>query len=293
MGHRPTLRAAPRRTPRTGRRAPNRARRTFERGGASRPAPAALRHRPRPPEQVPQPAGGPRRGTAPPHLPAPQRRPRAPGAPRKRPAAVAGPRHGALRRGAGAAGRRRARPPAGAPLADGPGPGDRRAGDGPRACGGHRPGGALGHQALARRALRRGGRRPRRSGGQRRARRRTRRPQAFAAFRAARLRPGGRRPLPLPVDALAAALALCRLLVTCDSGPVHLASAVGTPALALFGPTSPVRWAPAPPGRALSLGLPCAPCSNHGGETCPMGHHRCLGDLGADTVAAAAREMLG
>ena len=97
---------------------------------------------------------------------------------------------------------------------------------------------------------------------------------------------------PLPIEALAAALARVQLLVACDSGPVHLAGAVGTPVVALYGPTSPVRWGPAPPGRALSLGLACAPCSNHGGEFCPEGHHRCLGDLGVEPVAAAARELL-
>ena len=67
---------------------------------------------------------------------------------------------------------------------------------------------------------------------------------------------------PLPVPDLAAALAEVDLLVAGDSGPVHLATAVGTPALALFGPTSPERWGPPPPGRALSLSLPCAPCSS-------------------------------
>ncbi len=98
---------------------------------------------------------------------------------------------------------------------------------------------------------------------------------------------------PLPLDALAAALSRVQLLVTCDSGPVHLAGAVGTPALALFGPTSAVRWGPRPPGRALTLGLPCSPCSNHGGDYCPEGHHRCLDDLTADRVIAEALEMLG
>jgi len=97
---------------------------------------------------------------------------------------------------------------------------------------------------------------------------------------------------PLPIDGLAAALARAQLLIACDSGPVHLAAAVGTPALALFGPTSTVRWAPPAPGRALSLGLACSPCSNHGSDFCPEGHHRCLADLGAETVTAAAREML-
>jgi len=116
--------------------------------------------------------------------------------------------------------------------------------------------------------------------------------ESFAAFRAAARAPVAADLSPLPVDALAAAIARAQLLVTCDSGPVHLAGAVGTPALALFGPTSPVRWGPLPPGRALSLGLGCAPCSNHGGDTCPEGHHRCLADLGADQVIAQAREML-
>jgi len=116
--------------------------------------------------------------------------------------------------------------------------------------------------------------------------------EAFAAFRAAARAPVAADLSPLPVDALAAGLARVRLLVACDSGPVHLATAVGTPVLALFGPTSTVRWGPPPPGRAVSLGLPCAPCSNHGGDWCPEGHHRCLGDLSPQAVLAAAREML-
>jgi heptosyltransferase-2 len=116
---------------------------------------------------------------------------------------------------------------------------------------------------------------------------------AAAEFRAACRAPLVADLTSLKVDGMAAALARVRLLVACDSGPVHLASAVGTPALALFGPTSPVRWGPSAPGRVLSLGLPCQPCSNHGQERCPLGHHRCLVDLGADRVLAAARELLG
>lgn len=115
---------------------------------------------------------------------------------------------------------------------------------------------------------------------------------ALDAFRAACRAPVVADLTALPIEALGAALARVRLLVACDSGPVHLASAVGTPVLALFGPTSAARWGPAPPGRALSLGLPCSPCTNHGGDRCPEGHHRCMGDLGAAAVAAAAREML-
>ncbi len=115
---------------------------------------------------------------------------------------------------------------------------------------------------------------------------------AFAAFRAVVRAPIAADLSFLPLDALAASIARVQLLVACDSGPVHLATAVGTPVLALFGPTSVTRWGPPPPGRALSLGLPCAPCSNHGGDYCPEGHHRCLGDLAPEAVLAAAREML-
>ena len=115
---------------------------------------------------------------------------------------------------------------------------------------------------------------------------------ALEAFRAACRAPVAADLTALPVDALAAALAEVDLLVACDSGPVHLASAVGTPVLAIFGPTSAERWGPRPPGRALSLCLPCAPCSNHGGARCPERHHRCMLDLGAQAVTAAAREML-
>jgi heptosyltransferase II len=115
---------------------------------------------------------------------------------------------------------------------------------------------------------------------------------AFSAFRAVVRAPIAADLSFLPLDALAASLARVQLLIACDSGPVHLATAVGTPVLALFGPTSVTRWGPPPPGRALSLGLPCAPCSNHGGDFCPEGHHRCLGDLAPEAVLAGAREML-
>ncbi len=115
---------------------------------------------------------------------------------------------------------------------------------------------------------------------------------AFAAFRAATRAHVAADLSFLPLDALAAAIARVQLLVACDSGPVHLATAVGTPVLALFGPTSTARWGPPPPGRSLSLRLACAPCSNHGGDYCPEGHHRCLADLAPEAVLAAAREML-
>jgi lipopolysaccharide heptosyltransferase I len=60
---------------------------------------------------------------------------------------------------------------------------------------------------------------------------------------------------------LIAVLRRARVLVTNDSGPMHLAAAVGTPVVALFGPTDPARTGPYGPGHtALRSGVPCSPC---------------------------------
>jgi heptosyltransferase II len=65
--------------------------------------------------------------------------------------------------------------------------------------------------------------------------------------------------------------------------------------VALFGSTVPTfGFGPRRPGD-LTLGietLPCRPCSKHGPETCPLGHHRCMRDLSVETVAAAVSAVL-
>jgi lipopolysaccharide heptosyltransferase II len=80
------------------------------------------------------------------------------------------------------------------------------------------------------------------------------------------------------------------VLVTNDSAPLHLATAVGTPVLAIFGPTVPdFGFGPRRPGD-LTLGnddLPCRPCSKHGPPRCPLGHHRCMRDLSVERVLQA------
>lgn len=80
-------------------------------------------------------------------------------------------------------------------------------------------------------------------------------------------------------------------LVVCnDSVALHLASALGRPAVALFGPTATrFGFGPAgPEGLVLEHpSLPCRPCSAHGPAVCPLGHHRCMRELGTDAVAAA------
>ena len=117
--------------------------------------------------------------------------------------------------------------------------------------------------------------------------------EAFAAFRAAASGRIAADLSSLSVEGLAAALARVDLLVSNDSGPVHVAAALGTPVLAIFGPTSPVRWGPPSPHRVLHTDPPCSPCSNHGDPACPNQQgHRCMGDLEVPDVVAAARELL-
>jgi heptosyltransferase-2 len=89
---------------------------------------------------------------------------------------------------------------------------------------------------------------------------------------------------------LTALLARSRALVTNDSGPAHVASAVGTPVVAVFGPTVPAfGYTPFDErNRIVELaGLACRPCSSHGPQVCPLGHHRCMREIGPAEVVAA------
>ena len=64
------------------------------------------------------------------------------------------------------------------------------------------------------------------------------------------------------VGALAAVMARLDLLLTVDTGPMHLASAVGTPVVAIFGPSDPARYAPTGPrDHVVRVDLPCSPCN--------------------------------
>jgi len=97
----------------------------------------------------------------------------------------------------------------------------------------------------------------------------------------------------LGLPALAVLLSRCAVVISNDSGPVHLAQAVGTPVVDVFGPTEPVRWGPrGPHARVVTLQLACSPCTNHGGARCPLGHHACMRDLPTGPVLEAARALL-
>lgn len=78
------------------------------------------------------------------------------------------------------------------------------------------------------------------------------------------------------------------LVVTTDSGPMHLAAAVGTPVVALFGPTDPARTGPYGPGhRVVRRELACSPCLKKRCET-----QRCMREIEVGEVFAAVREGL-
>lgn len=97
----------------------------------------------------------------------------------------------------------------------------------------------------------------------------------------------------MDLPATAALLRKCRALVAGDTGQMHLATAVGAPVVALFGPTVeafgffPYRAKAA----VVQLDLACRPCSAHGGPACPLKHHRCLQDLQPDLVLEALRKL--
>lgn len=99
----------------------------------------------------------------------------------------------------------------------------------------------------------------------------------------------------LSLLASAELLRRCGTVVTNDSAPMHLASAVGTPTVAIFGPTVPdFGFGPLAP-RASVVGLdtlPCRPCDRHGPQRCPLGHHRCMRDLTPALVAERALTLL-
>ncbi len=91
-----------------------------------------------------------------------------------------------------------------------------------------------------------------------------------------------------------ACLAHAKVLVSGDTGVMHMATAVATPVVALFGPT--VRAFGFFPYHAratvLAQDLRCRPCSTMGTARCPLGHHRCMIDLLPVQVAAAVERLV-
>jgi heptosyltransferase-2 len=87
----------------------------------------------------------------------------------------------------------------------------------------------------------------------------------------------------------------CRLLVTNDTAPMHLAAAVGTPCVAVFGPTIPEFGFAPVGGHHVILErktLWCRPCTPHGGTRCPIGTHECMTGIPVEEVSQAVFRLL-
>jgi ADP-heptose:LPS heptosyltransferase len=98
----------------------------------------------------------------------------------------------------------------------------------------------------------------------------------------------------LRVEGLVALVAGASALVSNDTGPVHLASALGVPTLAVFGPNTPVLYGPLAPGsRAFWRGLPCSPClsnANYRSSRCRI--HTCMASVPVGEVVGALSALL-
>jgi len=91
------------------------------------------------------------------------------------------------------------------------------------------------------------------------------------------------------IKTLAAIFRMARAVLTNDSGPMHIAAAVGTPTVALFGPTEPKRTGPYGKGHTvLTAGVECAPCFKRDCRDV-----RCLAGINADKALEAVVEAIG
>lgn len=110
---------------------------------------------------------------------------------------------------------------------------------------------------------------------------------AVAASARARLPVLGADLDPLELSAL---LSCARVVVSNDSGPMHLAAAVGVPVVAFFGPTDPGRTGPSgAPTKTLDRYVFCSPCFL---KKCPYGHE-CMKEITVQMALAAIEELLG
>jgi len=93
---------------------------------------------------------------------------------------------------------------------------------------------------------------------------------------------------------LPAALGLCRVVVTNDSGPMHIAVARGVPVVAIFCATTPeLGFYPySATATVVEKNLPCRPCSSHGSRRCPLGTEDCIRLIGAEQVFNTVEQLL-
>jgi lipopolysaccharide heptosyltransferase II len=94
----------------------------------------------------------------------------------------------------------------------------------------------------------------------------------------------------LDLGELAALLALAPLLIANNTGPAHVAAAVGTPVVDLYALTNPQHTPWGVPNRVLFHDVPCRNCYK---SVCPEGHHNCLRLVAPEAVVQAARDLTG
>ncbi|CRX38781.1 lipopolysaccharide heptosyltransferase II [Estrella lausannensis] len=87
---------------------------------------------------------------------------------------------------------------------------------------------------------------------------------------------------------LVATLSLCSVLLTNDSGPMHMAAALNIPLVALFGSTNPVKTGPFGIGQVIHKQVSCSPCYR---RVCPI-DFRCMTSIGVNEVYEAVRKQL-
>ncbi len=95
----------------------------------------------------------------------------------------------------------------------------------------------------------------------------------------------------LDLRALGGFISRCTAFVANDSGPMHMARAMGVPTLAFFGSTDPAMF-DFRGHEVLFAGIDCAPCSFFGRRRCPRGHFRCMLDLTEERAWAALSPLL-
>jgi heptosyltransferase-2 len=98
----------------------------------------------------------------------------------------------------------------------------------------------------------------------------------------------------LSLGELPAAISLCRVFVTNDSGPMHIAVARDVPTVAIFCATAPSQGFYPYSSKAVVVekNLHCRPCSAHGGRRCPLGTEDCIRTISAQDVFAAVEELM-
>src|SRR5438270_259735 len=93
----------------------------------------------------------------------------------------------------------------------------------------------------------------------------------------------------LNLPELGALLPLAPLQISNNTGPVHVAAAVGTPVVELYALTNPQHTPWAVPSRVLNHDVPCKYCYK---SVCPEGHHDCLRKVTPESVVEAACDLL-